>query len=101
MGDVPQSYETVPLGAFLSQLGYTSEEPSEEYSDKKTYGISVFLRIAEQKESELGILVQLFSGNVLLPAVENDLSASVAEEDRGVLLAAVKQAVAKKQTLVR
>ena len=81
-------------------MGYPTTS-SDEYYDKNTYGLSVFARILELKESEQGSLVLLFSGSVLFSDVKHVLSAAVSEGDRKDFLTAIKHALEQKATLVR
>ena len=84
--DVPQSYEKVPLGTFLKQLGYDTEhstvtELGVEYSDKKTYGMSVLTRISQIATEEQGILAVPFSGTRSFVDVRESLVAVLPEGD--------------------
>ena len=106
--DVPQSFEKVPIGVALSQMDYadsafiTSEiaEASAAYCDRNTYGISVFSRIADLKDTEQGLLLQLFTSSITFDTAESALRASVAEADLEALLGAVKDTLAQKSLMV-
>ena len=106
--DVPQSFEKVPIGVALSQMDYadsafiTAEiaEASAAYSDRNTYGISVFSRIADLKNTEQGLLLQLVTSSITFDAAEAALRASVAEADIEALLGAVKDMLAQKSLMV-
>jgi hypothetical protein len=103
--DVPQSYEKVPIGVALSQLGQPNSShvssSAEEFVDKNTYGQSVFSRIADLKEAEQGLLIKLFSGSVSFSDSEAALRASVSESDREILLCTVQDALAHNSKMVR
>lgn len=106
--DVPQSFEKVPIGVALSQMDcadsafITSEiaEASAAYSDRNTYGISVFSRIAALKDTEQGLLLQVFTRSITFDAAESALRASVAEVGIEALLGAVKDLLAQKSLMV-
>lgn len=106
--NIPQSFERVPIGVALSQMNHadsafiTSEiaVASEAYSDRNTYGSSVFSRIAALKDMEQGIILQLFTGSITLDSAAAALAASVSEADEAVLLGAVKDLLARKSVMV-
>ena len=106
--DVPQVYEKVPIGAFLNLLGYPNEkfsitnENGDGYSDKNTYGKSVFSRINEVSQEEQGLLALLFSGTRTFLEVEGSLVATLPEGETGSLfMEVVKEISEQKYSMVR
>ena len=106
--DVPQVYEKVPIGAFLNLLGYPNEkfsitnENDEGYSDKNTYGKSVFSRINEVSQEEQGLLALLFSGTRTFLEVEGSLVATLPEGETGSLfMEVVKEISEQRYSMVR
>jgi hypothetical protein len=101
--DVPQSYEKVPIGVALTQLGQPNSShvsSPEEFVDKNTYGQSISSRIAKLKEAEEGLLIKLFTGLVSFSDSEAALRASVSESDREIFLCTVENALANNSKMV-
>jgi hypothetical protein len=106
---VPQCFEKVPISTVLSQFGYadsaycTSEiaATSESYSDRNIYGTPVFSRIASMKDTQQGLLLQLFTTSSSFNDVEVALGVSVCDSHRDVFMKAVKMVYADKPVMVR
>lgn len=106
---IPQCFEKVPISTVLSQFGYadsaycTSEmaATSESYSDRNIYGTPVFSRIASMKDTQQGLLIQLFTTSSSFNDVEVALGASVCDSHRDVFIKAVKKVYADMPVMVR
>jgi hypothetical protein len=108
---VPQCFEKVPISTVLSQFGYadsaycTSEtaatSASEGYSDRNIYGTPVFSRIASMKDTQQGLLLQLFTTSSTFNDVEVALGVSVCDTHRDVFMKAVKRVYADMPVMVR
>ena len=107
--NVPQSFEKVPIGTVLSQLGYsnstfcTSEisAASESYADRNIYGTPVFSRIASLKDTQQGLLIQLFTSCSSFSEIEVALGAAVVEAHRDIFIKSVKNVFAQTPIMVR
>ena len=111
---VPQCFEKVPISIVLSQFGYadsaycksgTSESAatsaSEGYSDRNIYGTPVFSRITSMKDTQQGLLLQLFTTSSSFNDVEVALRVSVCDIHRDVFMKAVKMVYADIPVMVR
>ena len=105
---VPQSFEKVPIGTVLSQLGHSSStfctseisSASESYTDRNIYGTPVFSRIASLKDTQQGLLTQLFTSCSSFSEIEVALGASVHETHRDIFIKSVKNIFAVSPVMV-
>mmetsp|Transcript_5429 Transcript_5429/g.5567 ORF Transcript_5429/g.5567 Transcript_5429/m.5567 type:complete len:422 (-) Transcript_5429:747-2012(-) len=106
--DIPQLYEKVPVVTFLKQLDLENDysgkieasEPSNIYADKNTYGVSIFSRISDMKDTEQGLLSLLFTGACTFKDIEVPLRSALPEKIIEAYISVVKKAIKNNETMV-